>query len=384
MKPSCYPHGILARDLIELIAHLGARPISTSAAFRSARGPSSRRSARGCGRARRSSPGWGCAGSQNWDQRADLLRRGDRRFRHRAARRPALAGDPVHEDDEDRPRRRRATCSPASTTRATTGSPPSPCRRWSCAARGRGQWLGARACRGAARCDLRRSPRHPHELGHQAGTRRGNRPLPRRMMATLLASYAQPSGSKLHATTDSYGRGRLAMKFAASVSLAALALAGCATTPGAVAAADAPVAGEPPAASAGAALTARRRARIHRRGRKGSVRPHVDRAAAPAGSTPPTSTTTPTRSPPISAPSAPRRASNTRKRRRKYAARPGARLRHRAQARHPARRAGAGGADDARRRGRAQHIATRLQSTYGKGRATLNGKADHRRRRRGS
>ena len=54
-EPSIIRKGILARDLRELVAHLGARPSSTSAASRSARGRRSRRSARGCGRAARSS-----------------------------------------------------------------------------------------------------------------------------------------------------------------------------------------------------------------------------------------------------------------------------------------------------------------------------------------
>ena len=76
------------------------------------------------------------------------------------------------------------------------------------------------------------------------------------------------------------------MKFAASVSLAALALAGCAaTTARRRRSPSVPAAPPRPAATAAASADRRRRARVHRRGRKGSVRPQRDRAAAPPGST---------------------------------------------------------------------------------------------------
>ena len=46
-----------------------------------------------------------------------------------------------------------------------------------CGERGRRQWLGGGARRRAAQCDLPRSAGHAHELGHQAGVRRGDRAL---------------------------------------------------------------------------------------------------------------------------------------------------------------------------------------------------------------
>ena len=102
------------------------------------------------------------------------------------------------------------------------------------------------------------------------------------------------------------------MKFAASVSLAALALAGCATTPPAQMAADCADRGTRRRAGGRRRLSAdpRRRPRLRRGGRKGSVRPQRHRRPRRSGSTPPTSTTIPTRWPPISARSAPKRASN--------------------------------------------------------------------------
>src|SRR5215210_1652325 len=77
--------------------------------------------------------------------------------------------------------------------------------------RGRGQWLGGRPCGGASRRKVRRSSGHAHEFGDQTGTWRGNRPFHLSQIASLW--------------------GEDAMKFAATVSLAALALASCATNP---------------------------------------------------------------------------------------------------------------------------------------------------------
>ena len=82
-------------------------------------------------------------------------------------------------------------------------------------------------------------------------------------------------------------------------------------------ASTAPVAEVPASAAASgrrrpsASADARRRDAVHRRRRKGPVRLQRDLAAAPPGSTRPTSTTIPMRSPPTSARSAPRRACNT-------------------------------------------------------------------------
>ena len=134
-EPEHYPQGSSVRDLRELVAHLGLADFDLGGFSLGAR-TTVEAVARGMRPRRAILGGAGLEGLHNWERRKPFLPRGDRHVRHGPARRPALAGDPVHEDHEGRPRGRRACCSARCSTRrpAATGSRPSPCRPWSCAA----------------------------------------------------------------------------------------------------------------------------------------------------------------------------------------------------------------------------------------------------------
>ena len=170
------------------------------------------------------------------------------------------------------------------------------------------------------------------------------------------------------------------MKFAASVSLAALALAGCAATPPRR---RLPQPRRPPRRAAPALPTAdrRRRARIRRRGREGSCRPQRHFAARRLGQRDLHHRRY-------------RRArrlfrhdrhregrATTPARRRTTPHVPGLDADTRAQAQHPAQRRWSSPAPTTPgAAAELNDIATELQSTYGKGRATHERQDDHRRR----
>ena len=171
------------------------------------------------------------------------------------------------------------------------------------------------------------------------------------------------------------------MKFAASVSLAALALAGCAST----AAAPMPPMRRPTARRAAPAAAdlsddSRRRPGVCRRGREGSCRPQRHFAAAPPGSTPPTSPTIPTRWPPISARSAPKRASNMPARRPDMPPFPASISTPRASSTSCAARWCLPAPSDAGRRGRAQRDRDQAPVDLWQGPRPPQWQGDHRRR----
>ena len=179
--------------------------------------------------------GMGLEGLPNWERRAAVLRRRDRQFRHRRARRPALAGDPVHEDDEGRPRRRARCCSPTLRRRAARMA-----RRLHHADAG-----GVRRPRTRTMARPPSSPRRcpTRRFAEVPGTHMSSVTKPElgEAIADFLRRLTTPAlqrSTRVATQDQNSGRGCLAMKFAASVSLAALALAGCADQP--AAAADAP------------------------------------------------------------------------------------------------------------------------------------------------
>ena len=166
------------------------------------------------------------------------------------------------------------------------------------------------------------------------------------------------------------------MKFAASVSLAALALAGCATNP--------PRCGAScrrrltaPAAAAGRRADRRGRARVRRRGpKRTSFELVVHRAAARqwVNATYITDDTD-ALARPFRHRSAPRCRCSCANEAARYAHGPGPRLRHRsASSTSCAARSSLPAPTTPGAAAELNTISTRLQSTYGKGRGTLNGK----------
>ena len=209
--PANYPPDILVRDLRELIAHLGLERVRSRRVF-ARRAHDHRCGRRGCGRAGRSSPerGWTC--SRNWERRCRFFLDAIERFDDARARRSALAVDPVHADDEDRPARRRGCCSQG------LGDHPSPEQALAaftmptlvvCGSEDDDNGSARELAEALPNARYRGNPGHAHELGDQAGARRGDR----RISRGLTRLDQVPVGSHSEASIPSLGRVEF-MKFA--------------------------------------------------------------------------------------------------------------------------------------------------------------------------
>ena len=166
-------------------------PSSTSAAFRSARGRPSRAWARGFGRAARSSAARGsraCAtgsgarlSSSRRSRMFDQVQRGDPHWLSiqfmKSQKVDRVAAAQLLDSFED-----------AFMDWLEAFTMPT---LVVCGDRGRRQRLGGGACQRPSQRGVRGSPRDPHELGHQAGVRRGDRQFPRRM------KKGRPAGAPL-------------------------------------------------------------------------------------------------------------------------------------------------------------------------------------------
>jgi hypothetical protein len=153
-RPAHYPDGILGRDLAELIAHLGLTDYDLGGFSLGAR-TTVQGGRRGAQAAPRDPRRHGARRPHRLASGASISSSRRSPISTPPARRPALAGDPVHEDDEGRPRRRVAAAPDLRGRAARMARRLHHADAGAVRHRGPGQWLGPQARRRAAQRDAR-------------------------------------------------------------------------------------------------------------------------------------------------------------------------------------------------------------------------------------